>query len=362
MDFKRFDQKYEDNKNAILLSLNAKQFQNQMNKTEQFHQLIEKGKSTDKVLFRPILMQFAAEYIGSNYGQFASDYNVLVEANLRCMDDFDLDMLGLISDPYRETSAFGAGIQYVPNGVPRCISLIVNSMEDVINLKNPDVYKAKRTLDRIKAGEVLSKKTQGNIPIIGWIEGPLAEACDLTGIENMMMQLMMDPDFANRLMDKCMITAKDFARAQIEAGCEIIGMGDAVCSQIDAETYNTYVRDRHKELISYIQGLGGKIKLHICGDTTHLLPSYTGFNLDILDLDWQVDIDHARLILSEKVIFSGNINPVEIQNRSKEEVFVTCKTLVDKHKNERYILSAGCEITPLTAPENLKAMREGSFL
>lgn len=329
-----------------------------MTKTQQFHQLLETGKATKKVLFRPILMQFAAEYIGSNYGQFASDYKVLVEANLRCLDDFDLDLLGLISDPYRETAAFGAGIQYIPTGVPRCLNLIVNSMDDIIKLKNPDVYKAKRTLDRIKAGEVLSKKTQGNIPIIGWVEGPLAEACDLTGMENMMMQLMMNPDFANRLMDKCMITAKDFAKAQIEAGCEIIGMGDAVCSQIDVDTYNAFVRDRHHELIAYIHDLGGKIKLHICGDTTHLLPSYSNFNLDILDLDWQVDIDHARSVLGEKVIFSGNINPVTIQNKSRDKVSQLCKTLVEKHKNERFILSAGCEITSLTPAENLKAMSE----
>lgn len=331
-----------------------------MTKTEQFHQLIKSGKSTDKVLFRPILMQFAAEYIGSNYGQFASDYNVLVEANLRCMDDFDLDMLGLISDPYRETSAFGAGIQFIPNGVPRCLNLIVNSLDDVINLKNPDVYKGKRTFDRIKAGEVLSKKTQGNIPIIGWIEGPLAEACDLTGIENMLMQLMMDPDFANRLMDKCVITAKDFTKAQIEAGCEIIGMGDAICSQIDVDSYNTYVRDRHKEIIDFIHELGGKVKLHICGDTKQLLPSYHDFNLDILDLDWQVDIDYARSILGEKVILAGNINPVDIQNKSQDEVFQLCKVLVEKHKNERFILSAGCEITSLTAPENLLAMSKAT--
>lgn len=333
-----------------------------MTKTEQFHQLIETGKSNEKVLFRPILMQFAAEYIGSNYGQFASDYNVLVEANLRCMDDFDLDLLGLISDPYRETSAFGAGIQYIPTGVPRCLNLIVNSMDDVINLKNPDVYKAKRTLDRIKAGELLSKKTQGNVPIIGWIEGPLAEACDLTGMENMLMQLMIDPDFANRLMDKCVITAKDFAKAQIEAGCEIIGMGDAVCSQIDVDTYNFFVRDRHQELIDYIHGLGGKVKLHICGDTTHLLPSYSNFNLDILDLDWQVDISGARETLGEKVIFAGNINPVTVQNKSRDEVFEMSLALVEKHKNERFILSAGCEISVLTPPENLKAMSDATYL
>lgn len=333
-----------------------------MTKTQQFHQLIKTGKSERKVLFRPILMQFAAEYIGSNYGQFASDYKVLVEANLRCLDNFDIDLLGLISDPYRETSAFGAGIQYVPNGVPRCLNLLVHSMDDVINLKNPDVYKAKRTLDRIKAGEELSKKTQGNIPIIGWIEGPLAEACDLAGVENMMMQLMIDPDFTNRLMDKCMITAKDFAKAQIEAGCEIIGMGDAVCSQIDVDTYNTFVRDRHHELISYIHELGGKIKLHICGDTNHLLNSYKDFGLDILDLDWQVDISHARSVLGENVILCGNINPVVVQDKSAEEVFQMSKNLVEKHKNERYILSAGCEITALTAPENLRAMSESTHL
>lgn len=333
-----------------------------MTKTQQFHQLIQTGKSEGKVLFRPILMQFAAEYIGSNYGQFASDYRVLVEANLRCLDDFNLDLLGLISDPYRETSAFGAGIQYVPNGVPRCLNLLVHSIDDVVNLKNPDVFKAKRTLDRIKAGEELSKKTQGNVPIIGWIEGPLAEACDLAGIEKMMMQLMMDPDFTNRLMDKCMVTAKDFAKAQIEAGCEIIGMGDAVCSQIDVDTYNTYVRERHLELISFIHDLGGKVKLHICGDTNHLLPSYKDFGIDILDLDWQVDIGHARSVLGENVILCGNINPVTVQNKTHDEVFQLCRSLVEKHKNERYIFSAGCEITALTAPENLKAMNEARFL
>lgn len=333
-----------------------------MTKTEQFHQFQEKGTLKDKVLFRPILMQFAAEYIGKNYGQFASDYKVLVESNLRCKDDFGLDMLGLISDPYRETSAFGAKIKYVSDGVPRCLNLVVKSIDDVKNLKIPDIYKAERTFDRIQAAKVLSKKTQGNIPIIGWIEGPLAEACDLTGMENMLMQLMIAPDFANRLMDKCMQTAKDFAKAQIEAGCEIIGIGDAVCSQIDVETYNYYVRDRHKELIRYIHDLGGKNKLHICGDTNHLLTSYTDFSLDILDLDWQVDIDHARKILGEKIVFAGNINPVFVQNKSRDEVYRASRELVEKHKKERFILSAGCEISVLTSPENLKAMSEATIL
>jgi MtaA/CmuA family methyltransferase len=333
-----------------------------MNKTEKFHHLQEKGALKDEVLFRPILMYFAANFIGKTYGEFASDYKVLAEANLRCLDEFDLDMLGLISDPYRETSAFGAKIKYIPDGVPRCLNYVVKTMDDVRDLKIPDVYKAERTSDRIKGGELLSKKTQGTIPIIGWIEGPLAEACDLVGVENMMMQLMVDPDFCNSLMDKCMITAKDFAKAQIEAGCEIIGMGDAVCSQIDGLTYEQFIKERHKELISYIHDLGGKIKLHICGDTNHLLPYYRELNLDILDLDWQVDVQHARDILGEKVILGGNINPVLVQDKSRDEIYSLSRNLVEEFKDERYLLSAGCEITVLTPPENLKAMTEAAVL
>ena len=319
-----------------------------MTLTNQFYSLQQNGALINRVLFRPILMYFAANFIGRNYGEFASDYRILAEANLRCMDEFELDMIGLISDPYRETSAFGAKIKYIPDGVPRCLNYVVEDIDDVINLQNPDVYKSERTLDRIKAGELLTKQTRGNIPVIGWIEGPLAEACNLAGVQNLLMQLMMDPDFVTRLMDKCMVTAKDFARAQIEAGCKIIGIGDAVCSQIDTDTYNLYVKERHKELIEYIHGLGGKIKLHICGDTNHLLASYTELKIDILDVDWQVDISHARSVVGDDVILAGNINPVLVQENSPDEVFKLCRNLVEKHRNERFILSAGCEITVLT--------------
>jgi len=121
------------------------------------------------------------------------------------------------------------------------------------------------------------------------------------------------------------------------------------------------VRDRHKELIDFIHDLGGKIKLHICGNTTHLLSSYKNFDLDILDLDWQVDIAEARKILGNEVILAGNINPVLVQDNSRDEVFQMSKDLIEKHKNERFIFSAGCEITVLTSPKNLMAMREASL-
>jgi MtaA/CmuA family methyltransferase len=330
-----------------------------MTKKEQFERLCA-GHVGGPVLFRPILMHFAARFIGDTYGRFASDYKVLVESNLKCMDYFETDMVGLISDPYRETAAFGAKVSFPAEEVPRCEQTLIKTYEDVKNLKRPDVCKCGRTLDRIRGAELFQKELKGTVPVIGWIEGPLAEACDLTGISNMLVQLMMDIDFSNLLLDKCTQTAKDFAKAQIEAGCDIIGIGDAICSQIDEMTYDMFIKERHREIISYIHGLGAKVKLHICGNITHLLPYLKGLKLDILDVDYMVSMDEAYEIVGPDVIRCGNINPVDIQFKTAGEIERMTKDLLEKEKGRKFILSAGCEITVSTPFENLLSMRKVS--
>ncbi|TLX72311.1 uroporphyrinogen decarboxylase [Labilibacter sediminis] len=331
-----------------------------MNKKQLFNRLINNEKS-DITSFHPLWMHFAARFIGKTYGEFASDYKTLVKSNIKAMEYFDADMVGLVSDPYRETAAFGAKVTFPAEEVPRCQKLIVNSIEDANALKNPDVYKNERTLDRIKGAELYQKELKGEVPVIGWIEGPLAEACDLTGLSNMLLQLMMDPDFSNTLLDKCMVTAKDFAEAQITAGCDIIGMGDAICSQIDASTYDTYVKERHREIIDFIHEKGAKVKLHICGDITHILPSLADLPIDILDIDHMVDLQSSYEILGPEIIRCGNIDPVFVMNKSSEEVENACKEMVQKEKGRKFILSAGCEICLDTSIKNLQAMRTASL-
>jgi MtaA/CmuA family methyltransferase len=327
-------------------------------KKQQFDSLLKTGITGGNIPFHPILMHFAARLSGKTYGEFAADHHVLVESNIRCLEHFNLDWVELISDPYRETSAFGAGIEYRPEGVPKCLDTLVRTLDDVYKLKNPDIYKSARTLDRIKGAELYQKLLKGTVPVFGWIEGPLAEACDLAGVSEMLMWLMTDPDFSNRLMDKCMVTARDFARAQIEAGCDVIGIGDAICSQIDLELYNLYVRNRHQELINYIHSIGGLVKLHICGNITHLLPSLKDIGIDILDLDWQVDLEDAHRIMGDAVILCGNINPVTIQNATAGDLEQITRELLKKERNSRFILSGGCEITVNTPPGNILAMKK----
>jgi uroporphyrinogen decarboxylase len=328
-----------------------------MSKRDDFLKLV-KGQPTERVQFYPILMHFAARFNGKTYGELASDYRVLVESNVKCLEYFDFDMVSLISDPYRETSAFGAPVEFVPEGVPHCKEKVVRTKEEVVGLKRPDVYKSPRTLDRIKGAEYYQKLLKGSVPVMGWVEGPLAEACDLAGVSEMLIMMMMDPDTTQLLLDKCMHTGKDFAAAQIKAGSDLIGIGDAICSQIDRDSYDKFVLERHRELIDFIHSRGALVKVHICGNTTHLWPSLATLNIDIFDIDYMADMEEAFRVFGPDVIRCGNINPVSIQDWPESQVGHACRQLLSAEKGRKFMLSGGCEITVNTPPGNLLAMRK----
>jgi uroporphyrinogen decarboxylase len=313
------------------------------------------------VFFRPILMQFAAHFVGATYRDFYMNHETLVDANIACMEAFDTDAVGLISDPSREAEAFGARFDYPPESVPICTHYPVRTIEDVRELKNPDVTASRRTRDRIAGAALFRERLGDGIPVIGWIEGPLAEACDLVGVSDMLMKLVTDPAFSRMLLEKVVPTAKAFAQAQIEAGCDIVGMGDAICSQISPQMYANYVKDLHQEIIAFIHDQGALVKLHICGDITHLLPHLRNVNPDIVDVDWMVDMEQAYEVLGPDIVRSGNLDPaVVVEQKSAEEVSRRTRELVARERGRLFILSPGCEVTPLTPPENLWAMRQAS--
>ncbi len=335
-----------------------------MTRTQKLNRLRAEGTLHGETLFMPILMHFAARATGMTYAEFARDHRARVRANIECLERFDLDCVTLMSDPYAETSAFGAPIDYVPEGVPRCGRHVVTTRQDVHDLPIPDVFSAERTRDRLDGARLYRRELGDAVPVIGWVEGPLAEACDLAGMDGMFVMLMTDPDTSHVFLDKVLEFAERFATAQIEAGCDIIGIGDAVCSQIDPGTYGTFVKARHRRLIDHIHASGSLVKFHVCGDITHLLPDLAGLGIDLIDLDWPVDIAAARRALGPDVVITGNLDPSLVLARDEDTVYAMARDLVREHAGGRYVLAAGCEIGVDTPPANLLAMgraaREGA--
>ncbi|VGO15346.1 Uroporphyrinogen decarboxylase [Pontiella desulfatans] len=327
-----------------------------MNGFERYRAML-KGEPVDFVPRTPILMQFAAEHVGSNYAAFAADHRVLVEANATCAKEFGFDQLSCISDPYRETQGYGATVRYVPDGPPRSTHPLEGT-KDLSALARPDPRESERMLDRIKAVETYKRNFGGEYSILGWVEGPAAEAADLRNMTPFMIDLLDDEAFACDLMDLCLETAIAFARAQIEAGCDTIGIGDAIASQVDPGTYGNLIQPREKKLVKAIQDAGAFAKLHICGNITHLLPGMADLGVDILDVDHMVDLATVRQTLGGQVALAGNMDPVSVVRNGTPEVIREATLKAYRQAGNPFLVNAGCEIPAGTPAENLRALCE----
>lgn len=331
-------------------------------KLEKIHRMLATPKTDDgRIYFHPILMMHAATLYGKTYTEFMQDYHVLVESNMKLLEMYDHDAVSVISDPYREASAFGAKITFDGDNSPKADRLIT-CMKDVESLEIPDVYACERTRDRINGVKLFREKLGKPFPVIGWIEGPVAETADLCGVSETMMNMIMEPDMVKILMQKCLQMAKNFALAQIEAGANIIGVGDALCSQISDDMYDEFVLSLHKELFAFIHKHGALVKLHICGNITHILPSLAQTDVDILDADWMVDLAEAHRVMGNDVVICGNLDPVTVvMDGTKELIKAKYEEAKANIPCQNWIMMAGCEIPRSTPVENMKYLREISM-
>lgn len=316
------------------------------------------GQPVDRVPNLNIVMLFAAKYTGIPYGKFCSDYHALVEAQTKTAKDFGIDILSTMSDPFRETHDFGAPIRIREDDLPICERNILTGPADLPNLKDFDPLGGGRMTDRIRAIELFKTQNGEEFPILGWIEGPWAEFTDLTSIEAGMIMQFDDPEFVQEAMEFISKKEIECACAQVDAGADIIGMGDAAASLVNTETYENLIFPLEKKIISAIHEHGGKVKLHICGNINHLMPVMVNTGADIIDIDYMVDFEKSLQLAMGKCSISGNLNPVGlIMQGTPEKIAAETKNILN-FPSATSIISSGCEIPKDTPLENIKVISD----
>jgi len=314
----------------------------------------------DTLAFMPITMMFAADQIGVSYGRYSADYKVLVEGQLATARKFDIDHVSCISDPAREAADCGAAIHYFDDQPPTVdeSNALLRDKSRLKTLSIPDPHRpGSRMNDRVQAVKLFAQKVKGELFIEGWVEGPCAEAADLRGISTLMTDFIDDPEFIHELFDFNVRMATAFAKAQIEAGCDIIGVGDAAASLVGPKIYRDFVLPFEKQLVENIHALGGKVRLHICGNISRSLKEVGQLGCEMVDLDSMVSVDKARAEMGESQVLAGNLDPVKcLRNGTSQEITDAVATC-HRAAGTNYIVGAGCEVPRDTPPENLMAMR-----
>lgn len=316
------------------------------------------GRRVDRLPAMPITMMFAARLAGIPYRDYCLDHRLLARAQTLVADRFGFDHVSCISDPTREASDLGARVAWFADQPPAMdeVDALLADPARLASLRVPDPLGGGRMTDRVRAAELLRTGGGSSRIVEGWVEGPCAEAADLRGINTLMMDFYDDPTFVGDLFEFTTGLGIEFARAQVDAGVDVIGIGDAAASLVGPDIYAEVVLPYEHRLVDAIHAMGAGVRLHICGNMSRSADAMGRLGAEIVDIDSPTPLATARADAGPDQVLLGNLNPVtELMNSTPAAV---TRALAECHRaaGSRYIVGAGCEIPAATPHENVDAL------
>jgi MtaA/CmuA family methyltransferase len=316
------------------------------------------GHHPDHRPYMPITMMFAADILGVKYGQYIRDHKTMADAQIKTAELFGFDHVSTIA-PTSEAVDLGAKFQWFDDQPPGIVEqeALLTDKSALARLPAPDTVLGESMEDRVRGVELLRRRVGNDLIIEGWVEGPCSDAADLRGINRLMVDFSDDPAFVAALFDYSVELATGFAAAQVEAGADVIGIGDPPASLVGPRIYKEQVWSWQKKLVDAIHARGGRVRLHICGNTRRILGGMGKLGCDIVDVDSPVPMELARTEMGPLQTLIGNLDPVrDVRNGSPESIQQSLDALQQK-AGKRWVVGAGCEIVRDTPHENMHTMR-----
>jgi uroporphyrinogen decarboxylase len=188
----------------------------------------------------------------------------------------------------------------------------------------------------------------------------------LRGLEKMLMDLVLNPDLANRILDiphQYHLTA---AKRLTQMGVDMIWIGDDVSTQqgmlINPEMWRQLFKPRMAGFIAALKEINPEVKVayHCDGDLYPIIPDLIEIGLDVLNPIQPACIDPAKIKqdFGDKLCFWGTIDEqytlpfgsaAEVENEVK-------KRLATIGKNGGLILGPTHHVQLDTPMENFQAM------
>ena len=140
----------------------------------------------------------------------------------------------------------------------------------------------------------------------------------------------------------------------------MIGAGDAAASLISPAMYRAFALPYERRVIRAVHGAGSLVKLHICGNTTKLLPDMARSGADLFNVDHMVSLEQARAKFIRRVGSVSRAISTRWRRSCRQRRTSACENAreaieIGTAGGARYMLSAGCEVPAETPDEVFEA-------
>jgi [methyl-Co(III) methanol-specific corrinoid protein]:coenzyme M methyltransferase len=208
----------------------------------------------------------------------------------------------------------------------------------------------------LEAIRILRRHLGDRVVIVGKVMGPWSLSYHMMGTEEFLISTLADPDRARRSLDALKGVTIAFAKAQMQAGADVICLADhATGGMVSPLMYRDMLLPLHKEIIAEA---ACPMVLHCCGNTDDRIAYFAEAGFDAYHFESQVNLERAVEMCRGRMALIGNINnPSVLLNGTEEDVRAACLRAIDAGVD---ILAPECAV-PLTTPtRNLKILAEAA--
>ncbi len=233
-----------------------------------------------------------------------------------------------------------------------------DAMEDVYdepNLLDPEEFlKGGRPAVSLEATNLLKEQYGNEYAVIGGNTGPFTLAGHMVSTENLVFGIMMNPEMVVKWIDAVNPIVKAYTQALADAGADIIQMSEPSSSTdlLSPDMFTEYSGRYVKESLASVKGADSV--LHICGDTSEIIPLMADTGVTGISVEEKVDSAEAVRIAAGRVACVGNVGVVNpLLQGTPEDCAAAGKRIAEAGFN---IISPGCGLSALIKDENLFAL------
>ena len=280
-------------------------------------------------------------------------------AQLHVANEFNLPFVVAFTDLNIVGEALGATLTYMPDVIPIHEIPAVNTAEDIESLEPADPYKNGRMPQIIETVKVYVDEFKDSENVINaGCEGPITAAGSAWGMENLMRNMIKNPELVHKILGITTDSIIEFLNAQMEFGLDNVVLADpsASCTCISPEFFKEFAFPYYKKLVRRVNS--PTFLIHICGEIFNIIKQITRISkMTAISVD-KVDLKEAKKEIGKKfVALMGNV-PTQIMRygtplRVEEEAK---KCIQAAAQGGKFLLSTACDISPKTPPENIRAL------
>lgn len=306
----------------------------------------------------PLIIYPGLELSGTTISEVVTDG----EAQYKCIkalaEKYPTAASVTIMDLSLEAEAFGSNTIYSEHEVPTVIGHIIDSEESAQNLQVPEVG-AGRTGAYLEAARLAAEGINDR-PVFGVHIGPYSLAGRLMDMTEIMIQLMIDPDYVKLVLEKCTEFLVEFAKAFKKQGVDGIIIAEPAAGLLSPEKCHEFSSVYVKRIVEAVQDESFAVILHNCGNAEKLVDTMVSTTAKGLHFGNAVDMKVIMPQVPEDIIAFGNIEPSGVfKHGSPEDMKNAVTTLLNDMKPyKNFVLSSGCDVPPFSPLENLDAFFE----